>query len=545
MNPKCANSTKCALPLLALAFALMLVFSPFASVRAEAATERSEYGQFVKTYVNSERGNWTSVAKPMFPLYFNESQIGIGSNWSIVVPLVANHSYHVYCYGEWVNNGSAPKTDYDLYVYNPRGVLESEHTRAAGLAEQLGTRLGDTYFVPETSGNYTFVIVNDARQSNGAQQATFMVIENIECDKWYTQPIEGKRNDNLSSLKTSWAYEFVTDKPSVEIWIQVPPTLDMYEARLYVMSDPQSLRINNAPLPWELGLHGNTTGNVGGYSLDSERYRGVAYASCESRGQDMLINYSATTTGKTLYHLVLIGETGSGTVDFLIKTQFGDACLVPVKILGRIYPTNATTVTYVSNSTDLTKAVLKYSTDSWNTSQTLNMTITSRNCSVIIPTQRAGTVVEYRVVANDVLMNELNAEGNFTVKQSGMLNITAVPTVVSLGENVTIQGVLTGQNGSVPLTVQMMGSLETTQMEVRTLLNGSFTVSFQPNATGIWVANAMFAGSTTNYASDSNQVMVKVEEPTFIAKNGIFVGGGFIGLVAVGGVVFFILKRRE
>ncbi len=545
MNPKCANTTKCALALLALAFALTLVFSPFACVRAEAATEHSEQGQFVQTYINSEKGNWTSVAKPMFPVYFNESQIGIGSNWSIVQPLLANHSYNVYCYGAWVNNGSAPKTDYDIYVYNPRGILESEHTEAAGFPEHLGTRAGNTFFVPETSGNYTFVVVNDARQSNGTQQATFMVMENIETDQWYTQHIEGKSYTNLSSLTTSWAYEFVTDKPNMEIWIQVPPTLDMYEARLYVMSDSHSLVINDLPLPWEPGLYGNVSGKVGGYSLDSENYRGVAYASCEYRGKDMMINYSTTSTGKTLYHLVLIGESGSGNVDFLIKTQFGDACLTTSGLVGRIYPSNTTTITYVSNSTNLTNAVLKYSTDQWNSSKTVEMTIATRNCSAVVPAQRAGTVVEYRVVANDVLMNELVAEGNFTVKQAGMLNITAVPEIAYLGENVTIQGVLTGQNGSVPLTVQLMGSLDTNQIECRTLMNGSFTATFQPNATGIWVANAVFAGSNSVFACDSNQVMVKVTEPTFIAKNGVFVGGGFIGAIAIGGVVFFIRKRRQ
>jgi hypothetical protein len=545
MNPKCANSTKCAVTLVALAFALALVLSPFASVKAKAATEGSEYGQFVQTYVNSDRGNWTSVAKPMFPVNFNESQIGIGCNWSIVQPLLANHSYHVYCYGEWVNNGSTPKTDYDIYVYNPRGILESEHTGAAGLPEQLGTRLGDTFFVPETSGKYTFMIVNDARQSNGTQQATFMVMENIETDQWYTQHIEGKSYDNFSSLTTSWAYEFVTDKTNMEIWIQVPATLDMYEARLYVMSDPQSLTINDAPLPWEPGLYGNVSDKVGGYNLDSENYRGAAYASCESRGQDMLINYSTTSTEKTLYQLVLIGESGSGNVDFLIKTQFGDACLTTSGLLGRIYPSNTTKITYVSNSTDLTDAVLKYSTDHWNSSKTIEMTVSTRNCSAVIPTQRAGTVVEYRVVANDVLMNELVAEGNFTVKQAGILNITAVPEIVYVGENVTIQGVLTGQSSSVPLKVQLMGSLDTNQIECRTMTNGSFSATFQPNATGIWVANAMFAGSNSVFACDSNQVMVTVEEPTFIQKNGVFVGGGFIGAIAIGGVVFFISKRRQ
>ncbi|MGF3523188.1 MAG: hypothetical protein ACQXXJ_08875, partial [Candidatus Bathyarchaeia archaeon] len=269
---------------------------------------------------------------------FNESQITIGSNWSVVVPLVANHSYHVYCYGEWVHNGSTPKTDYDIYVYNPEGIQESEHTAAAGIPEHLGSRVNDTFFVPKMSGNYTFVIENDRRQSNGTQAGTFMVIENLETDRWYSCYIEGKNASQASSLYTSWAYEFVTDKPNIEIWIKVPDTLDMYEARLYVMSDVHSLVINGAPLPWEPGLYGNFTNDVGGYSLDSEKYRGVAYASCEFRGQDMFLNFSTTNTVKTLYHLVLIGESGAGKAEFLIKTQFGNAGLTPVEPLGRVYP---------------------------------------------------------------------------------------------------------------------------------------------------------------------------------------------------------------
>jgi len=153
--------------------------------------------------------------------------------------------------------------------------------------------------------------------------------------------------------------------------------------------------------------------------------------------------------------------------------------------------------------------------------------------------------VNYRIVANDVLMNELFAEGNFTVKTLGMLKITAVPEVIHLGENITIQGILTGQNGSVSLTVQLMGSLETTQVDCRTMVNGSFSTTLQPNGTGVWAANAIFDGSTTLFDCVSNQIMVKVEEPTFIAKNGVFVGGGFIGIIAVSGVVFFIRKRRQ
>lgn len=520
-----------------------LVFAPLSAVKAENI---SEYDQFVHTYINSEKGNLTVVEKPMFPVYFNDSEIAIGGNWSITEPLLANHSYHVYVYGSWVNNGSTPKTDYDIYVYDPTGALESEHTEAAGLPEHLGTRVNDTFFQPKTSGNYTFVVANDARQSNGTQQATFMAIENIETDHWYTQSIEGKAADGSNAFNTGWAYEFVTDKPNVEVYIQVPATLDMYEARLYLMSSPQSLVINGAPLAWETGLYGNRTGNVGGYNLDSDKNRGVAYASCEYKGQNMMLNYSATSKGKTLYHLVLIGEEGSGTVNFLVKTQFGDASLAPQKPVGRVYPGNETTVAYVSNSTDIDNAALDYSTDRWNSTQTLQMDIQNRTVSAVIPAQKAGTTVEYRVWANDTLMNTLSAEGNFTVKQPATLNITAAREKIRAGENITITGTLTGQNGTVPVTVQFMSLNETEQIATRTSEeNGTFTVSFRANSSELWTAQASFAGSNTTYSCVSNQLAVTVEEQPFYVKNGVFIGGGFLGAIVAVGVVMYVRKRQQ
>ncbi len=545
MNLKCASYKKNALTALAFTFALMLGFSPFPSVSAEVVERYSEYEHFVHTYLNSPQGNLTMVDKPMFPVYFNESQIAIGSNWSIVAPLRANHSYHVYCYGEWVHNGSEPKTDYDIYVYNPEGIQESEHTEAAGLPEHLGTRVNSTFFVPKMSGNYTFVIENDRRQSNGTQQATFMIIENVEVDQWHSCYIEGKNTNQASSLYTSWAYEFVTDKSTIEIWIKVPPTLDMYEARLYLMSDPRSLIINDAPLPWEPGLYGNLTNKVGGYNLDSEKYRGVSYASCEVRGQDMFLNFSTTAIGKTLYHLVLIGESGAGEVEFLIKTQFGNVGLTPISLVGRVYPNNSTTITYVSNSTKLVSAVLEYTTNNWNSLQTVNMSINIKNCTAVIPPQSAGTLVEYRILANDILMNMIVTNGSYTVKQSATLNITAVPEKARLGENVTIQGTLAGLNNSVPLTVQIMSAAETYQLETRTMTNGTFSVVFQPNSTGIWVAQAMFSGNIIVFPCDSNQITIKIEDQPFIVKNGLYVGCGFIAAIAVGGMVYFIQKRRQ
>jgi hypothetical protein len=530
--------------LLAVAFLLISAFSPCLALET-LTPEPLEYTKFVHNYLDSSKGNWTSVEKPMFPVFFNESQIAIGGNWSIVESLVANKTYHVYCFGDWVNNGSKPKTNYDIYVYNPRGILESTHTEAAGLVEQLGTRENDIYFVPQVTGNYTFLVINNAGSSNGTQAATFMTIENIDTNRWHTQKIDGRNSDSSTKFSTSWAYEFVTDGKEIEVYVKVPTTLDMYEARLYRMSDSESFVLNDLPLPWESGLYGNISDSVGGYNLDSEHYRGVAYASCESNGEDMIIRFSNTTEGITLYQLVLIGEIGYGNVDFIIKTQFDGAALTLKEQLGRIYPNNQTTITCISSNTALESAVLKYSTDKWDNTEELQMTVMNMNCSAIIPAQKAGTQVLYRVVANDTLMNNLRAEGNYTVKQSSRLNITAIENNIRVGDNITITGVLTGQTTSSPISVLFMSALYTETAEVKTLPDGTFTASAIANSSGVWAVQAYFIGGDIAYSSDSNQLAVQVEELSFVAANGMYIGSGFFVAMGVIGAVLFIKGRRE
>ena len=384
------------------------------SVKAQPG---SEYQRYVHNYLNS-----TYVGKPMFPVLINDSQILVGQNWTIICPLQANHSYHAYLYGAFANNGSQPKTEYDVYVYDPNNTLVGYHTESAGLLQHLGDTVDTPYLTAKSTGNYTFIIANNAGASQAAQQATFMIIENIQLNTWHQQYIEGEDSNNSSKFYTSWAYDFVTDSQRVELQVKVPDTLDMYEARLYVMADPtvsNETILNNVPLAWEPGLYGNTTGILGGYNLDSEGYRGVAYASCEYPGQDMLINYTSPHKGQTLYHLVLIGEYGAGTVQFRVQTVF-DAALLSSIVPDKVYPDINVSIAYVSKSTDLLNATLQYSTNSWTTTTTISMEISNgnRTCRATIPAMAADTFVVFGVEAYDSLETRFSAYGNYTVVRS-------------------------------------------------------------------------------------------------------------------------------
>ena len=447
-------------------------------------TATYDYTTYVHTYVNSSNGNITYVDKPFFPVMINNSQIQIGENWTIVVPLEANHNYHVYCFGAWVNTSSAAKTDYDIYVFNPQGNLESSHTEAAGFPEHLGTTTDDPFFTPKLSGNYSFVIKNDLRESEGSQQATFMVIENLKTDTWNTALIEGKNSDGLPSFHTSWAYELMSNASYVELYVKVPNTLDMYEARLYLMNDAKSLTINSYPLPWEPGLYGNVSNKIGGYNFESEAPRGVAYASCEYPGQPMFLNYTSTNKFTNLYQLALIGEEGSGEIQFMLKTQFANESISPVVAPKKVFAGNATEISYSSISNSLESATCFYTVNNWTTQTSITMSTDNHTCSAIIPGQAAGSIVQYKIEAIDSLRNVLRASGNYTVKMASSLDFAITNEKIQLGENITASGVLSPVTNASAVRLDIFGVNFNKTISCKIEPDGTFEATFRPPHSG-------------------------------------------------------------
>jgi hypothetical protein len=504
-----------------------------------------DYTTYVHTYVNSSNGNITYVDKPFFPVMINSSQIQIGENWTIVVPLEANHEYHVYCYGAWVNTSSAAKTDYDIYVFDPQGNLESSHTEAAGFPEHLGTTTDDPFFAPKFSGNYSFVIKNDLRESEGSQQATFMVIENLATDMWHTVQIEGKSNNGLPSYQTSWAYELMSNASYVELYVKVPNTLDMYEARLYLMNDAKSLSINAYPLPWEPGLYANVTIKIGGYNFESEGSRGVAYASCEYAGQGMFLNYSSTNKFTNLYHLVLIGEEGYGEIQFMLKTHFGNESLLPVVAPKTVFAGNATEIAYSSISNSLERATCFYTVNNWTTQSSISMSIINQTCSAIIPSQKAGSIVQYKIEANDYLRNVLETSGNYTVKMESNLDFSLITDKIPLGQNITVNGVLSPITNTSRVKLQIFGVNYNQTLSCILMPDGSFEASFKPPNSGNYSITATSPETQVSFRADSPELFFSVAEPPLYIKYSIPIIGVLVALSVCGGLLYFFKFRRH
>ncbi|RLI22253.1 hypothetical protein DRO54_01645, partial [Candidatus Bathyarchaeota archaeon] len=421
------------------------------------------------------------------------------------------------------------------------------HTEAAGLPEHLGTTVEEPFFTPKYSGNYSFVIRNDPRESNASEPATFMIIEDVECNKWHSVYIEGK-NGSAPAFNTAWAFEFFTESPRIEVWIRVPETLDMYEARLYLMACPEAgigEMLNNVPLAWEPGLYGEISDIYGGYNLESKEFRGVAYASCEFYGQDMLINYTSPVEGKCLYHLVLIGEEGAGTVDFLVKTQFGNACLKPVNVPLKAFPDENVTLTFVSNATDLRNATLYYSVDGWkNLTRIVMELVDARTCSAVIPGQSAGITVNYKVEAIDTLENLLVYAGNYTVKYASTVGLNLTRETLTLGENVTLTGYVSPAAESLPVTLIYISANETLTQTVYTLANGTFKASFKPTSEGEWTVQATFEGSSTIYGNSSEILKFKVEPPSFLSRYSIYIFASVGATICIAAIIY-VKKFRE
>jgi len=449
------------------------------------------------------------VVKPVSPLRIEESQIPIGEDWTYVYSLNENRSYHVYCYGDWI----ATKTDYDIYVYDPQGRLVSSHTEAAGLPEHLGTTVDQPFFTPTKTGNYTFTIKNDPRESDGENGGTFMVIEHVDCNKWYQRYLQGKVN-NKPVEDTGWAYEFCTNSTRLEVLIDVPESLDMYEARLYLMANPSrdiGTTLNGVPLAWEPGLYGSLKSvtkqaTFGGFNLDDRGYKNPdAIASCEHSGQDMLINHTSPYNSEfILYHLVLLAEFGEGNVRFMVKTDFDAPQLSLVDSVERAYPSDETNITArVSDETELERVWLTYTGDNWLTSASIDMDEDQNNTyRAIIPRQTAGTFVKYKVLAVDVAENQAEVQGNYSVKNPTQIEISLSQFICDVDETVVVNGSISHGGAVVALNYTCKGSEVLRSVSADS--HGFFSDSFSPSSFGVWMVSASWVGNQTCFGAISD-----------------------------------------
>ena len=469
-------------------------------------------------------GNATFLDKPGFPVEIEEGQIQPGEVWTYLVPLKEGKTYHIYLIGEWVDLNEHV-TDYDVFLYRfEQSTYKylSSHTEAAGYPEQVSNDGKGQFYVPTKSGNYLLCVRNDPTDSYTAQAATLMVIEHIEPNKFYSIRME-EPEINKTVPESSWAYEFNTSKPRIFVDIQVPSTLDMYEARFYPMANPDDDigdMLDGIITPWDPGLYGNLTGEYGGFNDDPQGYRHVdASDSCERSGEDMVIDYETDDNSTILYQLLYMAEVGKGSLRFRVQTDFtapNITAIDPPKYV--ITKVDFDLSCEVLDESDINTVWLHYSVDGNETWRTITATEDGDEYNATVPGQKGGTVINYYWEAFDSLGNYGYSYHNTKSMTPTHLLLEVEPESIYGGESVTASGFFGLPEMTLTLNYTMGDTIA--RFNITTDRLGSFRHEFSPNKVGKWNVTCEFSGDSTNWPAASESVRFEMtRKPTSITLN--------------------------
>jgi hypothetical protein len=460
-------------------------------------------------------GSITVVREPVPAVIIDEGLIPVGETHTYSYRLEKDHTYHIYLSGEWADPEDHT-TDYDLYVYEYdaySSILLSTHTEAAGLLEQVGNDPWGRFFTPDASGLYYIAVKNDVLESFAAEPGTLMVIERIETNIRQERWMEGKINEEPQST-TFWSYEFASSSPRIRVQVDVPDTLDMYEARLYVMANPEAgigERIKGIPVAWEPGLRGELKGVYGGFNLNQTGFRHVdAMASCERNGEDMIIDYAAPTEGEILYHIALIAEYGIGKIEFIVQTDFDPpnvTIIDPPEIVVALEPTSLDFE--VNDLTEVTSLEFFYSLDGWETQRALNPSSTENGAlRVTFPLVNPGTTLEYSIETEDKMGNYGETNGSLYAMGASTLEVRFNEGEITAGEEVEIRGRL--NLGGEYVNISITNGETNINVTQETGPDGRFNYSFKPSSTGNWTLKASYDGSEAYHPAVTEPVNLTV-----------------------------------
>jgi len=457
----------------------------------------------------------STVNKPVDPVFINTGNdsisIPVGESWDFIYNLKSGHRYHIFLVGDWIHNASSPMTDYDIYTYKPSGALFSSHTESAGLPEQVSTDENHHYFVPEQTGEYTFRIVNDERDSENAETAILMVIEHIDVNTEYSQFLEGRDSGDNEVLYSGWAFEFNTSAPEIRIFVDVPSLLDMYEARLFAMAKPDddvgySLYGIGVPLG---EFFTGFSGDYGGVNTYSQGDRNIeAMDSGEYSGQNLEFIYdtpnSANSSSDIYYYLVIIAEHSQGTVDFVVQTDFEPPVIsLDPPDVGVEGEDTEITVT-VEDETEIEEIWIEYSTDEGETWRTKDLSEKGDGYRCELGSLFAGEYVDFTIYAEDAFGNIGSIESGFQVKRIISLDSYIANKNLYGDESAMVTGSSNLDAALIELNFTSGEIVENYQ--IRTDENGAFVFTFAPPLLGEWSFQAQFEGSETEFPASSKRI---------------------------------------
>jgi len=302
--------------------------------------------------------------------------------------------------------------------------------------------------------------------------------------------------------------------------------------------------IKDIPIAWEPGLNAQVSGVYGGYNLEQKGYRRLdAMASCETNGQDMIIDFETPLSGETLYHLAFIAEYGEGEINFIVQTDF-DPPEIEIKnsqtaYHERIWPKISAKIT---DESTIEEVVFSYSVD--------GETWTSRSVtyegdsvySVTVPPVNPKSTVEYKFSAIDLFdqTNILNKSYEYQPQTDftpPLLTMIDSPTLVEENKNTWLIVNIQDESGleDVSFIYTEDGGITLSESIVYSHGNGNYSTMIPPVNPGIIVEYTFTAIDDNNLESEisGNYTTIGMGNVNInLEKTSIF-GGDIISLSGI------------
>jgi len=161
------------------------------------------------------------------------------------------------------------------------------------------------------------------------------------------------------------------------------------------------------------------------------------------------------------------------------------------------------------------------------------------------PSQNAETFVQYKVNATDIMETKWYASGKYTVKNSAALNVTLAQNKIVVGQRAKVLGTMSPASNGTEVDVQFTTVNSAKILNCTTNSNGAFIVNWRPTAAGIWAVMASTNETQLTFGAYSQQLMLTVAPAPLYVRYSLYIIIGFVTLVAVGGVAFFLSSRRS
>ena len=441
--------------------------------------------------------------------------------------------YHIFLVGNWTEL-TPSTTDYDIYVTGPNG--ESyRFTEAKGIPEQVFNDDKEQFFIPKSSGTYTFEIHNDEGNTdrNNATSAVFMAIEHVNTDKVNNATLLGRTSKCGAyppPSQSTYACEFTTTSSNFTVHVDTPSDMDLYEVRLYEIASIGGVHdLNGLPTPTGPDLvNTNTTSGHGGYNFAVDGWRPPSFASAYDYGEKLVVaaptfgNSTVGTSGTlTTYFLVFIAEYSKtstpSVVPFYIKTSDLKPTVALNGTIGNVYADETTEVSAKITSGRAVKSVwMNFTVNGVKWVDVTPLAEAGGLYSGQIPTFVAKDVVAWSICAEDEIGNVGRLDSSFRVKAKTETSIYVSNGNVVGGETVEVTGQTTLAGASLRLNFTSGSFKEIIPVNADQL--GGYRYTYLPKQAGSWSVSAKFDGDDSAYPSMSSPALFTMTpQPTSVS----------------------------